>query len=77
MGHPQPATPLQAYNSTSEGIVNITIFQKCSKAIDMHFYWMRDQEKLKILSSLLGTRIKKSMGLAHKTPPGIASLHRT
>ena len=44
MGHPKPETPPQTENSTEEGIVNITIFQRCSKAMDMLFYWLHDQE---------------------------------
>jgi len=42
LGHPQPATPLQADNSMASGIVNDTVKQKWSKAINMHFYWVRD-----------------------------------
>jgi len=42
LGHPQPAMPLQTKNSMASGIANDTIKQKCSKAIDMHFYWVRD-----------------------------------
>ena len=43
MGHPQPATPMKADNSTATGIINKTIKQKRSKAIDMHFYWLCDR----------------------------------
>ena len=42
MDHPQPATPLQTDNSTDNGIVNGTVKQQQSKAIDMRFYWIRD-----------------------------------
>jgi len=42
LGHPQPATLLQTDNSMASGIANDTIKQKCSKAIDMHFYWVCD-----------------------------------
>ena len=38
IGHPQPTIPPQTEDSTAELIVNITIFQKRSKAMDMHFY---------------------------------------
>ena len=38
MGHPQPATPLKTDNSTATGIINKTIKQKRSKAMDMRFY---------------------------------------
>ena len=43
LGHPQPATPIRTDNSTANGIVNGTIKQKKSKAIDMRFYWVRDR----------------------------------
>ena len=40
--HPQPATPIQADNSTADGITNDTIKQKLSKATNMRFYWIPD-----------------------------------
>lgn len=43
MGHPQPATPIVTDNSCAAGIVNDTVKQKRSKAIDMRFYWVRDR----------------------------------
>jgi len=43
MGHSQLATPLQTDNNMACGIINDTIKQKCSKAIDMHFYWICNQ----------------------------------
>jgi hypothetical protein len=42
MGHPQPATPMETDNSTACGIMNRTVKQVRSKAIDMRFYWVRD-----------------------------------
>eukprot|EP00536_Pseudo-nitzschia_multiseries_P010327 jgi/Psemu1/25590/gm1.25590_g len=45
LGHPQPATPLKTDNNTAEGILNGTVKQKRSKAIDMRFYWLRDRAK--------------------------------
>ena len=45
LGHPQPPTPIQTDNSTANGIVNSTIRQNRSKAIDMRFYWLRDRVK--------------------------------
>ena len=45
LGHPQPATPIQTDNSCAEGIINDTVKQRCSKAIDMRFYWVRDRVK--------------------------------
>ncbi len=43
MGHQQPPTPLQTDNSTANGIINGTVKQQASKAIDMRFYWIRDR----------------------------------
>jgi len=40
LGHPQPTTPLQTDNNTASGIVNDTIKQCHSKAVDMCFYWI-------------------------------------
>jgi hypothetical protein len=45
MGHPQPATPIQAGNVCAVGLANDTVKQKRSKAIDMRFYWVRDRVK--------------------------------
>ena len=41
LGHNQPATAVKTDNITAEGIVNDTVKQKRSKAIDMRFYWVR------------------------------------
>ena len=46
MGHPQPATRVQTDNACAEGIVNNTVRQRRSKAIDMLFYWVGDRVKL-------------------------------
>jgi hypothetical protein len=43
MGHPQPPTPIQTDNSTAYGIVNSSIRQRRSRAMDMRFYWVRDR----------------------------------
>jgi hypothetical protein len=43
MGHPQPATPIQTDNACAACIVNGTVKQRRSKAMDMRFYWMRDR----------------------------------
>ena len=45
MGYPQPATPLKTDNSTADGIINGTMKQKRSKAIDMRFHWIKDRTK--------------------------------
>jgi hypothetical protein len=43
MGHPQPPTPVQTDNACAAGILNSTVKQRRSKAIDMRFYWVRDR----------------------------------
>ena len=43
LGHKQLATPLKTNNSTAKGIINNTIKQKSSKAMEMRFYWLRDR----------------------------------
>ena len=43
MGYPQPSTSIKTDNSTSAGIVNSSIRQKKSKAMDMRFYWVKDR----------------------------------
>jgi len=42
LGHRQPATPLQTDNNMASGILNDTVKQKRSKAMDMRFYWLCD-----------------------------------
>jgi hypothetical protein len=42
LGWPQPTTPIQVDNSCAAGIINDTVKQRRSKAIDMRFYWVRD-----------------------------------
>jgi len=45
LGHPPPATPLQTDNNTASRILNDTVKQKRSKAVDMRFYWLRDRKR--------------------------------
>jgi hypothetical protein len=42
MGHIQPSTPVQTDNSTAEGIVNLRVQPKHTKAMDMRFHWLRN-----------------------------------
>jgi hypothetical protein len=43
LGHTQPDTPLCTDNSTAFGILNETIKQKRSKAMDMMYHWLIDR----------------------------------
>ena len=43
LGHSQPPMPIQTDNACAAGILNDTVKQRRSKAIDMRFYWVRDR----------------------------------
>jgi hypothetical protein len=43
--HPQPPTPMETDNNTATGYSNGTIKQKCTKSMDMRFYWITDRVK--------------------------------
>jgi hypothetical protein len=45
LGHPQPPIPMETDNTTATGYINGTIKQKRTKAMDMHFYWIKDRVK--------------------------------
>jgi hypothetical protein len=42
MGHTLPPTPVQTDNLTADGIINLRVQPKCTKAMDMHYHWLRD-----------------------------------
>ncbi len=44
IGHKQPATPIQTDNVMAEAVINAKITPKQSKAMDMHFRWLKDRE---------------------------------
>ena len=43
MDHIQVPTPIQFENIVVNGIITDTVVQRISKAMDMHFYWLRDR----------------------------------
>jgi hypothetical protein len=43
LGHTQGSTPIECDNQCATGIMNDTVKQKRSKAMDMRFYWLRDR----------------------------------
>jgi hypothetical protein len=43
MGHKQDTTELKNDNATADGIINNTVQQKRSKAMDIRFYWVKDR----------------------------------
>eukprot|EP00804_Cyclotella_cryptica_P025870 CCRYP_002727-RH/>CCRYP_002727-RH protein AED:0.35 eAED:0.35 QI:0/0/0/1/0/0/2/0/354 len=42
--HKQPATPIQTDSTMAEGVINGKVQPKQTKAMDMHFHWLRDRE---------------------------------
>jgi hypothetical protein len=52
LGHIQPPTPLRTDNSTAFGILNETIKQKRSKAMDMRHNWLTDRVRQNRLLAL-------------------------
>jgi hypothetical protein len=44
LGHPQPPTPIHINNTTIVGIVNNTIKQQHSHAMEMRYLWLLDSE---------------------------------
>jgi hypothetical protein len=47
LGHTQPPTPLSTNNSTAFSILNETIKQKRSKAMEMRYHWLADRVRQK------------------------------
>ena len=45
MGHPQPPTDITTDNETAAGIVKQTIRQNKSRAMNMRYFWVLDQDK--------------------------------
>jgi hypothetical protein len=45
LGHKQTPTPMETDNTTTTGYINGTLKQKRTKAMDMHFYWIKDRVK--------------------------------
>ena len=43
MGQVKPPTPAVTDSATGDGFVNDNIRQRCSRAIDMCIYWVRDR----------------------------------
>ena len=43
LGHPQPPTPIITDNAVAHGIINRTVKQQKSKAMDMRYYWIQDR----------------------------------
>jgi hypothetical protein len=44
LGHVQPPTPLQTDDAMTDGVINGKVQPKKTKAMDMRFHWLQDQE---------------------------------
>jgi hypothetical protein len=56
LGHTRPPAPLRTDSSTAYGIVNETIKQKRSKAMDMWYHWLTDRVRQKQIRRLMAPR---------------------
>jgi hypothetical protein len=56
MGHNQDATELKTDNTTEDWIINSTVQQKRSKAMDMRFLWVKDRVKQGQFNVCVGAR---------------------
>ena len=54
MGHTQPATPFKTDNDTANGVINNTVKQKRSKAVDVRFCWLHDRTQQGQFCTFLG-----------------------
>ena len=48
MGHKQPPIPIHVNNSTAVGIINSTIKQQRSRAMEMRYFWLLDAKAQKL-----------------------------
>ena len=69
LGHPQPPTVLQTNNKCAEGILNDTIKQRRSKAIDMQILLAPRPNNARPMAHSPGPRQREPRGLFHKTFP--------
>ena len=67
MGHIQGPKPIQFDNIIANGIITDTVVHHIYKAIDMLFYWLRDQCK-KINFMFIGSKKTQYWWLSIKTP---------
>jgi hypothetical protein len=64
LSHPQPPTPIHIDNTTTVGIVNNTIKQQRSQAIEMRYFWLLD-EKCNDTSSSTTNPDWKTLAIIH------------
>jgi hypothetical protein len=61
LGHIQTPTPLRTDKSTAFGILNETIKQKTSKAMDMRYHWLTDRVRKQKLMCIGDQGVKISV----------------
>jgi hypothetical protein len=45
LGHKQPPTPIQTDNSSALGVVTNSILPRCTKAMDIRFWWLHNRDE--------------------------------
>jgi hypothetical protein len=70
LGHTQPLTPLRTDNSTAYSILNETIKQKHSKAMDMRYRWLTDRVRHKKMT-FIGTQDVKILEIITQSITGV------
>lgn len=65
IGCPQTATPLITDNSTAAGIVNKTIKQQKSRAIDMRYHWIVDRADQNQFNTIMKKSGRTTFSLSH------------
>ncbi len=63
LSHPQPPTPMQTDNKTTNDLLTNKIMPKALKAMDMHFHWLRCQ-KLRDNLDITGDQAHRSWQIA-------------
>ena len=62
LGFPLSPTPIKTDNSSAKVISTDTVIQKCSRSMDIRFYWMKDRVKQRNLF-LIGEQEVKIWGI--------------
>ncbi len=80
IGYPQPDTIVLCDNTTAIGITTDSVKQKCSKAIDMLFHWVRNRVRQKQFRiayiPLLKTSPTTSQNTCHMKPMKLCRVYR-
>ena len=77
LGHVQGATLIITDNECCKGILNNTVKQRRSKAMDMQFYWVKCRIRTGTIQIIVAIWPRKSRRLLHKTERTSASQNDT